>query len=130
MTFSLSNIPNNDVEKSVDVTLAIAKEKPLLIGRYPNCDINSSLFFKEIDSKISRSHAVIKWVKSHLEIEDVGSSNGTFVNAYRLEKNEPIQLRSGDIIVVGSLMIKIKYSYINNKSDLSHKKTIPIRPRK
>ena len=57
-----------------------------------------SLFRSE---KISRNHAVIIPCESGYMIEDI-SANGTYVNKIKLNKNEPMLLRSGDIIKMGS----------------------------
>ena len=68
----------------------------LTLGRSHRWD--PSLFRSE---KISRNHAVIIPCESGYMIEDI-SANGTYVNKIKLNKNEPILLRSGDIIKMGS----------------------------
>jgi pSer/pThr/pTyr-binding forkhead associated (FHA) protein len=59
---------------------------------------------------VSRHHAVI-----HLEvggvvtIEDLGSTNGTFVNDARLVAGQPAPLRSGDELRLGKMTILFVY---------------------
>ncbi|HVW02215.1 MAG TPA: response regulator [Planctomycetaceae bacterium] len=65
-------------------------EAQTLMGRHPNCQVNLPV------SEISRLHARIVRESAGWFLEDLGSSNGTFLN------NEPItgriQLRTGDRI--------------------------------
>ena len=77
----------------VGTRLAVEVDAPLAIGRAPG------LFD---DRTMSRNHARISVGARGLEIEDVGSRNGTFVNG------EPVQrqtLRVGDLIGAGELLL-------------------------
>jgi pSer/pThr/pTyr-binding forkhead associated (FHA) protein len=56
------------------------------------------------DPEVSRNHAVVRAVGSELEIEDVGSSNGTWVNGQRI--GSPTKLADGDEIVVGQTYLR------------------------
>lgn len=52
------------------------------------------------ESGVSRRHAVIRWVKDRVVVEDLGSRNGTFVNG------RPVTLAalcSGDLVSFGSV---------------------------
>ena len=49
--------------------------------------------------RVSRRHAVIRQTAAGIEIEDLRSRNGTFVNGERLEGTTT--LKSGDTIVIG-----------------------------
>jgi hypothetical protein len=63
------------------------------LGRDPGSDIVIS------DPQISRKHARIRRQAGLLVIEDVGSTNGTFVNGVRLI--DPHTLVNGDVINLG-----------------------------
>lgn len=77
-------------------------DEPVLIGR------SKDATFKLADRMVSRRHCVIRPVKEGFyEIEDVGSSNGTYVNEIRI--NSKKILMSGDKIRVGETIIKFHY---------------------
>src|SRR5580658_7782855 len=48
------------------------------------------------EPKISRYHARLTLRQSAVFVEDLGSSNGTFINDKRIEAKQPVQLRAGD----------------------------------
>jgi len=53
------------------------------------------------DSKASRRHAELHLTTEKLEVVDLGSTNGTFVNRERLLPNLPRLLKPGDEIYFG-----------------------------
>lgn len=69
----------------------------------------------KIDNKsaISRRHAVIEWVEGKLQIIDLDSTNGTFVNGKQLlpaapkQPSNPEILKTGDIIKLGNLELEV-----------------------
>jgi signal transduction histidine kinase len=68
-------------------------EKPVTIGRQPGVEI-------VLDApEVSRQHARISCHDGHAFIEDLGSSNGTYVNRLRLR--EKVELRDHDEIQIG-----------------------------
>ena len=52
---------------------------------------------------VSRRHAVIHKEEEHYIIEDLGSTNGTFLNRQKLEPGHRIPLNSGDTIFLGRM---------------------------
>ncbi|MCI0351315.1 MAG: FHA domain-containing protein, partial [Acidobacteriales bacterium] len=54
---------------------------------------------------VSRQHAAISFTDSTFTIEDLNSSNGTWVNENRIEPKQPRTLRNGDVIRLGQLII-------------------------
>jgi class 3 adenylate cyclase len=58
------------------------------------------------DPLISRQHALIRLAEDSLEIEDLGSLNGTWVNGERLESAR--RLRPGDLVQVGSVSFEVE----------------------
>jgi diguanylate cyclase (GGDEF)-like protein len=68
-----------------------------IIGRVPEVDI-------QIDAdSVSRRHARVIRAGQDWVVEDLGSTNGTFVNAHRVERQP---LRDGDVVVVGGGILK------------------------
>lgn len=63
------------------------------IGRHPACDI-----VLNNDKSVSSNHAVIKTVGRKSTLQDLGSTNGTFIESERVTQHE---LRHGETIVIG-----------------------------
>ena len=85
------------------------------IGRRPYNDI-------VIDNlAVSGEHAVIHMTDDGVEIEDVGSTNGTYVNAKAVTRQE---LRNGDIVEVG----KYKIRFLQEAEGENFEKTMLVKP--
>lgn len=56
---------------------------------------------------VSRQHAVLRLRSKILDIRDLGSSNGTFVNGVRLIPHQPHLLKDGDELGLGKMVLKI-----------------------
>jgi DNA-binding NtrC family response regulator len=59
------------------------------------------------DSSISRSHAALH-VRNTLQLEDLGSSNGTFLHGARLEPQRRVDLAPGEFFEVGSVVCVVR----------------------
>jgi FHA domain len=57
------------------------------------------------DSKASSHHAEIRFIGQGYTITDLGSTNGTFVNNQRLDRNVPRPLNAGDNIRIGDALL-------------------------
>ena len=66
----------------------------LTVGREGHNDVVTS------DVRCSREHCVFRKLNDHWYVDDLGSSNGTFVNGNRVERTQ--KLRPGDRITVAS----------------------------
>jgi len=92
----------------------LTKERTTL-GRRPYNDI-------VIDNlAVSGEHAVIHMLEQDVEIEDLGSTNGTYVNAKAVKRQE---LRNGDTIEVG----KYKIRFLHEAEGQNFEKTMIFKP--
>jgi hypothetical protein len=72
-------------------------------GIFPDVDLDAF----DPEAKISRRHARILFRNGSYSIEDLGSTNGTYVNrGRRLIPGSPQLLRSGDEIIVGKTFLR------------------------
>ena|SRR5687768_5426282 len=77
-------------------------------GIFPDVDLDAH----DPDAKVSRRHARVIYRNNTHMIEDLGSTNGTFVNrGRRLLPGSPQVLSEGDEIIVGKTFLRF---YINN----------------
>ena len=72
----------------------------LTVGRAPSAGIPTSY-----DAYSSTMHARVFRQGDQLWVEDLGSTNGTFVNAERLSK--PMRVGRGDLIQIGSTVLEV-----------------------
>ena len=76
-------------------------------GVFPDVDLDAH----DPEAKVSRRHARITFADGKYSIEDLGSTNGTFVNrGRRLIPGTPQPLGEGDEIIVGKTFMRF---YVN-----------------
>jgi hypothetical protein len=73
-------------------------EREIIIGR------SSDLDMVLVEDMVSRKHAKISTHGGQVIIQDLGSTNGTFVNG---EKIKRVRLREGDRVLIGTSIIKL-----------------------
>ena len=72
-------------------------------GVFPDVDLDRH----DPEAKVSRRHARILYADSHYQVEDLGSTNGTFVNrGRRLIPGAPQPISDGDEIIVGKTFMR------------------------
>jgi hypothetical protein len=76
----------------------IATDKQILVGR------SSDLDMVLVEDMVSRKHARIAMQGDQIWIEDLGSTNGTFVNG---EKIKRARLKEGDRVLIGTSILKV-----------------------
>src|SRR3954470_22550174 len=70
---------------------------PVLIGRSRRCD------FVVADPSVSRRHALLLRSRDGWTLYDLGSTNGTRVNGWRVER---AVLRAGDEVELGAMRLR------------------------
>ena len=76
----------------------IVPEKQIIVGR------SSDLDMVLVEDIVSRKHARIAMQGDQIWIEDLGSTNGTFVNG---EKIKRARLKEGDRVLIGTSILKV-----------------------
>ncbi len=83
-----------------------------IIGRAPESHILIN------ETSVSRRHASLNIVGDKVQVQDLGSSNGTFVNDVKTEGQ--VTLRDGDMIRLGAILLKF-YAHDNVDSVMHDK---------
>ena len=85
------------------------------LGRRPYNDI-------VIDNlAVSGEHAVLQMTANEVYLEDLNSTNGTYVNGKAAKKQS---LQNGDVVEVG----KYKIKFVNEAAEQGYEKTMMVRP--
>ncbi len=95
VTLAYRSLPADAPEAAAPGRLELGRRDVLTIGRHEGCDVCLD------HPAVSRTHARIARRNGGYAVEDVGSSNGTFVNGERVTPGEARSLRPGDTIRVG-----------------------------
>ena len=76
----------------------IVRKQTTLIGRHVACDLVVD------DAQVSRRHCQISWDGVYCTVEDLGSTNGTFINGQPL--TAAYALRPGDKVQVANVIFQ------------------------
>ena len=97
---------------STGSTLEIPAKSEVVVGRedpfsevFPDLDLTD---FGGADGGVSRKHAVIHRTDSGCTIEDMGSTNGTYVNKKRIQPHAPQEIKAGDEVRFGKVAFSLQ----------------------
>ena len=76
----------------------VTPNKQIIVGR------SSDLDMVLVEEMVSRKHARISYDDDQVIIEDLGSTNGTFVNGEKIKRT---QLKEGDRVLIGTSILKL-----------------------
>lgn len=114
-----------EVEGSMDAILLTPKPETIFgrrdpaTGALPDIDLTP---FAGYRMGVSRRHAALRHGDEHtLDLWDLGSSNGTFLNGQRLNAHRPYRLRDGDEIRLGQMVVHVHF-------DPQRRSTPPLAP--
>jgi hypothetical protein len=88
-----------EILEGAEAGAQVPVDAEVLIGRGDDADLTLA------DAGVSRSHARVSAGVTGASIEDLGSSNGTFVNGERISAAQP--LRDGDEIQLGGAVLRV-----------------------
>ena len=95
--------------EEINLALTTRRGSECLIGRSPDSDL-------VLDSNdVSRLHGKFFSQGGSYFFCDVGSRNGTIVNGKLAEKDQPYQLRDGDIIRIGYFVLMLEDEILNTQ---------------
>jgi hypothetical protein len=79
------------------------------IGRADEKPVDIDLEDQEPPDRIwsSRQHALVSLENGQLTLEDLNSSNGTFVNRTKIYPGQPVPLKPNDVIQIGTVQLKV-----------------------
>ncbi len=93
-------------------TLDIPAKDEVVIGRedpisevFPDVDLTA---LGGLEKGVSRKHAVIHHAGPDYTVEDMGSTNGTFINRKRIQPHAPETIKAGDEVRFGKLSLSVK----------------------
>lgn len=82
--------------------VSIVVRGPVIVGRSPGSDIVIGAGY------VSGRHARFSLMGQNLFVEDLGSTNGTAVNAHLI--GEPTALKNTDVVTVGDVAIRVRFA--------------------
>ena len=93
-------------------TLEIPVKNDVVVGRedpisevFPDLDLTG---FGGMEKGVSRKHAVIHRSGADYTVEDMGSTNGTYINRKKVQPNVPQAIKPGDELRFGKLTFSFK----------------------
>lgn len=97
---------------SQNTSVALPAQQEALVGRsdavsgvYPDVDLT---LYGGLEQGVGRRHLRLSIQQGQLIIEDLDTTNGTFINGQRLKAGAPHSVKNGDEIRLGKLMLRIQ----------------------
>lgn len=75
-------------------------------GGMPDVDLTAYAGYR---MGVSRRHAAIRLQDKQLHVSDLGSSNSTFLNGTRLNAHRPYQIKDGDELRLGQMVLRLYF---------------------
>ncbi|PJF44950.1 MAG: hypothetical protein CUN55_01390 [Phototrophicales bacterium] len=91
------------IQLKVDSKATIGRKDPDS-GYTPDIDLSP---YDALSHGVSRRHAELIAGKDFLVLIDRGSTNGTQLNGYALQPNEPYKLQHGDSLTIGTMHLEV-----------------------
>ena len=105
---------------------AVFGRKDPATGAMPDIDLTP---FAGYRMGVSRRHAAISWnAEQGLDVRDLGSSNGTFLNGQQLAAHRLYRLRNGDELRLGQMVIRVFFESTKAVQSAPNESTAPASP--
>lgn len=99
----LTSAEGNRLELPAKDEVIVGREDPIS-DIFPDLDLTD---LGGMDKGVSRKHAVIHRSGSDYTVEDMGSTNGTFVNKKKIQPHDPQAIKAGDELRFGKLSLSV-----------------------
>jgi pSer/pThr/pTyr-binding forkhead associated (FHA) protein len=100
----LKTVDGNKLELPAKEEVVIGREDPVS-EVFPDLDLTD---LGGAEGGVSRKHAVIHRAGSGYTIEDMGSTNGTYINKKRIQPHAPQTIKPGDEVRFGKLAFSLQ----------------------
>jgi len=100
----LASSDGSKLELPVKDEVIIGREDPIS-EVFPDVDLTS---LGGMEKGVSRKHAVIHRSGTDFTVEDMGSTNGTYINRKRIQPHAPQTIKPGDEVKFGKLSLSVK----------------------
>lgn len=84
--------------------IVVGREDPIS-DMFPDVDLTN---LGGMDKGVSRKHAVIHRAGAGYTVEDMGSTNGTFINKKKIQPHAPQAIKAGDELRFGKLALTLQ----------------------
>jgi two-component system, NtrC family, response regulator AtoC len=99
------------------VVVPLSQGVDVRIGRAPTADVVIE------DTSLSRHHAQFRLVDGGVEVEDLGSSNGTVVRGVTIVPNKPYRLEIGETATLGAVLVVVQ-----QRTGTAAERKLPVAP--
>jgi pSer/pThr/pTyr-binding forkhead associated (FHA) protein len=96
----LAVFPRIECEEGEPPSLELASQR-MIIGRLPGSDMVIA------DPAVSKRHCAVHWDSKEVTVEDLRSTNGTYLGDVRLEANKPSVWPCGTDLRIGPHVVRL-----------------------
>jgi pSer/pThr/pTyr-binding forkhead associated (FHA) protein len=103
-TLVLTSQDGSRLEIPAKDEIVVGREDPIS-DMFPDVDLTN---LGGMDKGVSRKHAVIHRAGANYTVEDMGSTNGTFINKKKIQPHAPQAIKAGDELRFGKLALTLQ----------------------
>ena len=100
----LASSDGSRLEMPAKDEIVVGREDPIS-DIFPDVDLTG---LGGMDKGVSRKHAVIHRAGVEYMVEDLGSTNGTYINKKKIQPHDPQMIKAGDELRFGKLALKLE----------------------